>query len=265
MPHHITPTRLAVALPITVLALAAFWPALFSPQSPLTGLPAEYLTAPSFHHWFGTDQFGRDVFARVVYGSFSTLSSAVLAVGVSLLLAIPAGLLAGLSSPRVERTIRACADIVLSIPEIFLSLSIITLIGPGAIHVALAVGISQTAGFVRMIHTEVARVQATEYMEAAIGIGGTFSQVVLRHVLPNSLTPALALASLRLGTAILAISTICFLGYGPPPPTPEWGLMITEGRDYLSTAWWITTFPGLAIIFSAWTASLVSHAIRSTP
>ncbi len=269
MPHRISPMRLAVALPVllpaTLLALAAFWPAILSTQNPLTGLPAEYLAPPSASHWFGTDQFGRDVLARVVYGSFSTLSSALLAVGISLVWAIPAGLLAGLGSRRVERTILACADIVLSIPEIFLSLSIITLIGPGAVHVALAVGISQTAGFVRMIHTEVSRVQATEYMEAATGIGGTFSQVVLRHVLPNSLAPTLALASLRLGTAILAISTICFLGYGPPPPTPEWGLMITEGRDYLSTAWWITTFPGLAIIFSAWTASLVSHAIRSTP
>lgn len=263
MPHHFTPLKLVAALPVILLVLASLWPSLLCAQNPLTGFPAEYLSPPSIHHWFGTDQFGRDVLARVVYGSFSTLSSAILAVGISLLWAIPAGLLAGLGSVHVERAILACADIVLSIPEIFLSLSIITLIGPGAAHVALAVGASQAAGFVRMTHTEVARIRASEYIESAAGMGATFSQIILRHVLPNSLNPALALASLRLGTAILAISTICFLGYGPPPPSPEWGLMITEGRDYLSTAWWITTFPGLAIIFAAWTTNLASHAIRS--
>ncbi|MGY6769027.1 ABC transporter permease [Komagataeibacter sp. NFXK3] len=263
--HDVTLPRLLGVLPVLLLVLVALCPGLFTPLDPLAGQTDERLMAPSATHWFGTDQFGRDVFSRIMHGSFSTLSAAVLAVAISLLVAIPLGLAAGLGGRRLSGAILAGADMVLAIPELFLSLSIITLIGPGATHVAFAVGISQVAGFTRMIRTEVVRVRATEYVEAAFGIGSTFWQVVWRHVVPNSLAPALSLATLRLGTAILAISTICFLGYGPSPPTPEWGLMITEGRNYLATAWWLTTFPGLAIIFSAWAATLLSRAIRMDP
>jgi peptide/nickel transport system permease protein len=155
-------------------------------------------------------------------------------------------------------------DSMLAVPSLLLSLSIIVLLGFGTINVAIAVGAVAIARFARLARSEVVRVRRSDYVEAAFGSGGTFWAVLRRHVLPNSLTSVIALAALQFGSAILAISTLGFLGYGAPPPTPEWGLLIAEGRNYLSRAWWLTAAPGVVVVLVVLAADRISKSIQRT-
>ncbi len=198
-------------------------PGVFAPGDPLTGVPADKLLPPSAAHWFGTDALGRDLFGRVVHGAVHSLSGALIAVTVGLALGTLLGAVAGATGGVVDDVLMRVVDVLLAIPGLLLSLSVIILLGFGTVNAAIAVGLGSVAAFARLMRAEVARVRRTEYVEAAYGSGGTFVAVLRRHVLPNALTPIIALAALQFGTAILAISTLGFLGYGAPPPTPEWG------------------------------------------
>ncbi|HBU7545289.1 TPA: ABC transporter permease, partial [Klebsiella aerogenes] len=153
-------------------------------------------------------------------------------------------------------------DILLAIPSLLLSLTVIILLGFGTLNAAMAVGVAAIASFARLSRAEVVRIRHSDYVEAAYGSGGTFLAVFWRHILPNALSPVLAFATLQFGQAILALSTLSFLGYGTPPPVPEWGLLIAEGRNYLSTAWWLTTFPGIAVIAVVLAANRISQHLN---
>ena len=153
-------------------------------------------------------------------------------------------------------------DVLLSIPGLLLALSIIILLGFGTINAAIAVGIGSVAAFARLSRSEVVRVRRSDYVEAAFGSGGRYIAVLWRHVLPNSLGAVVSLAALQFGVAILAISTLGFLGYGAPPPTPEWGLLVADGRNYIATSWWLTTFPGLVVVVVVLAANRISHSLR---
>ena len=251
-------------LAFAVVALAVLWaviPGVFAPGDPLTGIPADKLLPPSAAHWFGTDTLGRDLFGRVVHGAVNSLSGALIAVTVGLALGTVLGAIAGAVGGVVDDILMRVVDVLLAIPGLLLSLSVIILLGFGTVNAALAVGLGSVAAFARLMRAEVARVRRTEYVEAAFGSGATFFAVLRRHVLPNSLTPIVALAALQFGTAILAISTLGFLGYGAPPPTPEWGLLIAEGRNYVGTAWWLTALPGLVVVAVVLSANRISHRI----
>ena len=251
-------------LAFAVVALAVLWaiiPGVFAPGDPLTGVPADKLLPPSAAHWFGTDTLGRDLFGRVVHGAVHSLSGALIAVTVGLALGTVLGAIAGAVGGVVDDVLMRIVDVLLAIPGLLLSLSVIILLGFGTVNAAIAVGLGSVAAFARLMRAEVARVRRTEYVEAAFGSGATFFAVLRRHVLPNSLTPIVALAALQFGTAILAISTLGFLGYGAPPPTPEWGLLIAEGRNYVGTAWWLTALPGLIVVAVVLSANRISHRI----
>nr|WP_312989909.1 ABC transporter permease [Comamonas koreensis] len=233
-----------------VLALVALWaiaPGLFTSYNPVLGTAGQQLQAPSAAHWLGTDALGRDSYARLVYGAVHSLSGAFVAVSVGLVLGSLLGLVAGATGGWVEDVVMRIVDVLLSVPSLLLSLSVIIILGFGTVNAALAVGVVSVASFARLLRSEVVRVRRSDYVEAALGSGGRFAAVLWRHVLPNSLTSVIALAALQFGSAILAISTLGFLGYGAPPPTPEWGLLIAEGRNYISTAWWLTAAPGLLV------------------
>lgn len=257
---HSTSVLLAVAVLVLVLAWALV-PSLFSGQDPYAGVPADALAPPSAAHWFGTDSTGRDLFTRVVHGARYSLVGGVVAVAVGLGAGTSLGVLAGTIGGAVEEVVMRVVDVLLAIPSLLLSLSVIILLGFGTTNVAIAVGVTSVAAFTRLSRSEVVRVRRTEYVEAAFGSGGRWWQVLLRHVLPNSLTAVLALAALQFATAILAISTLGFLGYGAPPPTPEWGLLIAEGRSHLATSWWLTTLPGLVVVAVVLAANRISSAI----
>lgn len=251
-------------LAFAVVAVAVLWavvPGVFAPGDPLTGVPADKLLPPSAAHWFGTDTLGRDLFGRVVHGAVHSLSGALIAVTVGLALGAVLGAIAGAVGGVVDDVLMRIVDVLLAIPGLLLSLSVIILLGFGTVNAALAVGLGSVAAFARLMRAEVARVRRTEYVEAAFGSGATFFAALRRHVLPNSLTPIVALAALQFGTAILAISTLGFLGYGAPPPTPEWGLLIAEGRNYVGTAWWLTALPGLVVVAVVLSANRISHRI----
>ncbi|PWB16044.1 ABC transporter permease [Comamonas sp. JNW] len=233
-----------------VLALVALWaiaPGLFTSYNPVLGTAGQQLQAPSAAHWLGTDALGRDSYARLVYGAVHSLSGAFVAVSVGLVLGSLLGLVAGATGGWVEDVVMRIVGVLLSVPSLLLSLSVIIILGFGTVNAALAVGVVSVASFARLLRSEVVRVRRSDYVEAALGSGGRFAAVLWRHVLPNSLTSVIALAALQFGSAILAISTLGFLGYGAPPPTPEWGLLIAEGRNYISTAWWLTAAPGLLV------------------
>ncbi|MDH0064183.1 ABC transporter permease [Leclercia adecarboxylata] len=233
---------------IAVAALAAIAPGLFTPLSPIEGIAGAQRLAPQADYWLGTDQLGRDVYTRIIYGASHSLSAALVAVTMGLFIGTAIGVIAGAFAGRVESVLMRLVDVLLAIPSLLLSLTVIILLGFGTLNAAIAVGVASIASFARLARGEVVRIRHSDYVEAAFGSGGTFWAVLWRHILPNALTAVLAFATLQFGQAILALSTLSFLGYGTPPPVPEWGLLIAEGRNYLSTAWWLTTFPGLVVI-----------------
>lgn len=253
-----------LVLAIAVVVIAVLWavaPWLFTAYDPIIGVPADKLLPPSAEHWFGTDAIGRDLYTRVVYGAIHSLSGALIAVTVGLAAGTLIGVLAGSTGGWVDDVLMRLVDVLLSIPGLLLMLSVIILLGFGTVNAAIAVGVVSVASFARLARSEVVRVRRTDYVEAAFGSGGTFASVLRRHVLPNSLTSVVGLAALQFGTAILAISTLGFLGYGAPPPTPEWGLLIAEGRNYVATAWWLTTLPGLVVLVVVLSANRISQSI----
>ncbi|CAN7728820.1 ABC transporter permease [Rhizobium sp. LjRoot258] len=257
-------TDVSLILAALVLVIVLLWaaaPVLFTAYDPIKGLPGQQLKPPSTAHLLGTDALGRDLFARLVHGAVHSLSGALAAVSIGLAVGTALGVLAGSIGGRADAAIMRLVDVLLSIPALLLSLSIIILLGFGTVNAAIAVGVTSVASFARIVRSEVVTVRRSEYVEAAFGSGGTFLSVLWRHVLPNSLTSVIAFAALQVGSAILQLSTLGFLGYGAPPPTPEWGLLIAEGRNYIATAWWLTTAPGIVVVLVVLSVNRISQAI----
>ncbi|WP_432544052.1 ABC transporter permease [Kineococcus sp. SYSU DK002] len=246
---------------LLVLAWAAF-PTLFTAQSPIDGVPADRLQPPSAAHLFGTDHLGRDLFARVVHGSRLTLQATVLAVLIGLVVGTLVGLVAGSVRGVVDDVLMRAVDVLLSIPALLLSMALITALGFGTVEVAIAVGIGTVAGFARVMRSEVLKVSAAVYVEAARASGVRATGVLFRHVLPNAAGPVLALSALEFGVAVLAVSSLSFLGFGAPPPAPEWGSLVSGGRDYLATSWWLTTLPGLVVAAVVLSANRIARALE---
>ncbi|RMI06792.1 ABC transporter permease [Cellulomonas triticagri] len=250
-----------------VLLLVAAWataPTLFASGDPITGVPADRLLPPSAAHLLGTDHLGRDVWTRVVHGASLSLRTTTLAVVVGLVVGSALGLLAGFLRGWVDDVVGRLVDVLLAVPSILLSLAIITALGTGPTKIAVAVGIGAIATFARVMRAEVLRTSTSVYVEAARASGSRWWTVLGRHVLPNSSGPVLALVALEFGGAVLAVSALSFLGYGTPPPTPEWGSLISGGRDYLATAWWLTTLPGLVIVAVVLSANRIARALETT-
>jgi peptide/nickel transport system permease protein len=234
-----------------VLLLVLGWgmlPGLFTATDPLLGVPTAALEAPSAAHWFGTDHLGRDILARAIHGSATSLRATGLAVLVALLGGAPIGLLAGFIGGRWDAAIMRAVDVLMAIPSLLLSMAIVTVLGFGTVEIAVAVGLSAIAAFARLTRGEAMRWRSATFVEAAVASGVGTSGIILRHILPHAAGPVLALAALEFGSAVLAVSSLSFLGFGAPPPQPEWGLLIAEGRNYMAVAWWYTTMPGLVVL-----------------
>ncbi|WNI20791.1 ABC transporter permease [Streptomyces sp. ITFR-16] len=256
--------RPGLVLSLALLALvlvSAFFPGVFTSQDPLAGVPRDKLQGPGAGHLFGTDQLGRDLFARVVHGSALSLQATVLAVAVGLVVGSLLGLLAGYLGGWVDAFLMRVADVLLAIPNLLLSLAVVTALGFGTVKVAIAVGITSVASFARIMRSEVLRVRGAVYVEAARSSGARWYSVLLRHVLPSSAGPVLVYAAVDFGGVVLQVSSLSFLGYGATPPAPEWGALVAGGRDYLATAWWLTTLPGLTIAATVLAANRISRAL----
>lgn len=248
-------------LALALVAVAAFRPGLLAGGDPLRTAPAENFRPPGAAHWFGTDELGRDVFTRVVHGASLSLRATLIAVAVALVVGGLVGLAAGFVGRWVDDLLMRVVDVLLSIPSLFLSLALVTALGYGTVKVAVAVGLANVADFARVMRSEVLRVRQAVYVEAARGSGSRWPAVLGRHVLPNAAGPVVVLATLQVGAAILAVSALSFLGFGAPPPAPEWGTLISAGRNYLGNAWWLTTLPGLTIAATVLATNRVARAL----
>jgi peptide/nickel transport system permease protein len=254
---------LVLAALVIIVALGwAFFPEAFTSLNPFKTTTAERLRPPSLTHWFGTDYLGRDLYTRAVYGAALSLKATVIAVGIGLVAGSLLGLVAGFAGGRVEDALMRVIDVLLAVPGLLLSLTIMTVLGFGTVNVAIAVGVSTIAVFARVMRAEVLRVKSNLYVEAATASGVRWLPILFRHVLPNAAGPVLALAGLEFGSAILSVSSLSFLGFGAPPPAPEWGSLVAEGRDYLATAWWMTAMPGLVVVAVVLAVNRLGHALH---
>ncbi|RKP57663.1 ABC transporter permease [Pararobbsia silviterrae] len=239
---------LALAAAYLILnVVAAVFPAWLTHYDPLAADPVSAELGSSAEHWLGTDQLGRDVLARVIYGARYSLSISVAAIAVASLAGTALGLLAGLARGGLDELITRLLDVVSAFPELLLALVLIAFTGRGAANLMLALGIAAIPNFARVVRAQTFIVSESGYVEQARALGLAPWRLVWRHVLPHAVAQVPVLATMGLGTVIIGTSGLSFLGMGPQPPNPEWGLMLADGRNYLYDAWWISVWPGLAI------------------
>ena len=253
-------TVAALAFIVTILAWAIA-PDLFTSHDPYLGVPADKFTPPSPAHLFGTAQLGRDIFARVVFGTRPAVLTAVFAVAIGLVIGGLVGLAAGFLGRTADAVLGRVIDILLAIPGFLLAVIVVVSLGFATVNAAIAVGISSIAVFGRLIRSEVLRVKNLAFVESAYLIGANRFTVLFAHVLPNAYRSVLALAVLQFGLAIISISGLAFLGYGNPPPSPDWGLLVAEGKDFLYRYPWLVYTPGLVMVGSVIALNQLSKSI----
>lgn len=243
---------------LLVLVATAF-PSLLASGDPSATDPAGALIAPGAHHWFGTDQLGRDVFDRVVHGTRYSLAIGAAATGVGMGAAVVWGLAAALLGRFGDAVLMRAADALLALPGLLLALMVILITGKGVVGTTFAVAVGVAPGFARVVRSQALVVRRSGYVDAAVGLGVPRPLVVVRHIVPNTVGPLLVLATLTLGAAISTGAALSYLGLGAQPPTPEWGAMLTEGQGYLDQAWWIALFPGLLLVGTVLAVTVVGR------
>ncbi len=256
------PTFIVSVLYLAAVVTAAFAPSLFTSQDPyLTDVTGKFGPA-STGHWFGTDGLGRDQFTRFVYGTSNTLVASLLAVIIGFVFSSVLGTLAGYFRGWTDEVVSRFVDIFLAVPGLLVSLLIVTALGFGTTEISIAVGIGSIAAFTRILRSEVFRVRESDFVTAAHINGLPWYKILSRHVFPHSIGPIVALIPLQFGEAVLLISSLSFLGFGIQPPEPEWGVLVSEGRTYISTAWWLAIIPGLCIALTVLAANRVSKYLE---
>lgn len=245
------------------IMLAALIPGVLAPYGPLAVDPTVAFQPPSASHPFGTDESGRDIFSRVIYGTRSSLLIGLVATMIGVGVALVLGTLAGAGNRVVDFVISRFIEVLFAFPSLLLALVAIAIMGPGVVTTTIAVGLSTAPGYARIIRTQVQSVRLSGYVEAAVVSGKGRGFILRRHVLPNVGAPLFALVTLGLGQAIVWASALSFLGLGATPPNPEWGAMLAAGRDYVGNAWWLTVFPGLFIVLTAAASTLLGRSIQN--
>lgn len=247
---------------VTLVVGWAFVPGWFTSASPVEVDIPNAMLPPGPGHVFGTDNLGRDIYTRVVYGTANSLTASTIAVALALVVGTTIGLVAGGIGGRVDSAVMRVVDVMLAIPNLLLSLALVTALGYGLVNIAIAVGVTGVANFARLMRSDVLRVRNAVYVEAARQSGSRGGRILLRHLLPNAAGPVVSLAAIEFGHAVLAVAVLSFLGYGAPPPTPEWGRLVSEGRDYIASAWWMLLFPGLVITTLVLAINRIARAIE---
>ncbi|MGN7187092.1 ABC transporter permease [Microbacterium enclense] len=248
---------------LAIIALAAVAPGLLATHDPLLTDVRAALQPPSAAHWFGTDQSGRDVYSRVVFGAGRSVGIGLLATGLALVIGVVAGSLTAVAPRLVDTVAMRIVDVLLAFPEFLVALLVVAVLGPGPTNVALAVTIAAVPVYIRLARAQTRTLAAAEYVEAARISGVPAALVHVRHVLPGVLGAVSVLATIGVGTSILAAAGLSFLGLGPTEPTPEWGLMLSAGRNLLLQAPWVAVFPGLAITATVVSVSVVGRTLRA--
>jgi len=267
-----TPWRLLLRnrLALTGLILVAIWTiggllaGVLTSYGPLDPDRGALLQSPSLDHLFGTDNFGRDIFSRVLYGARLSLWTGLIAVAISLAIGVSLGAVAGFSRGKVlGGTIMRVVDVLLAFPQLLLAMAVAAALGPGTSSAMIAVGVVGIPEFARIMYGQTLSLREREFVEAGHAVGLNSRQIVVRHIVPNALAPILVRATLGMGYAILTAASLSFIGLGVQPPTPEWGVLISDGRGYIVTGeWWLTALPGLAIATSILGFNLLGDGLR---
>jgi len=257
-----SPSAVAGAVIVLLLILAGIFAPLLTPFDPVRQDLRSVLQPPSATHLLGTDNLGRDVLARILYGARLTLFIGAFAVGVGLLFGVPLGIISGYYRGIADQVIQRLMDLMLSFTSFLLALTLVALLGVGLTNVIVAVGIATIPRFARLVRSTVLSLREVTYIEASQALGAPDRRVLLKHILPNSLAPVIVQATLSMGSTILTAAGLGFLGLGVQPPTPEWGAMLGEGRNYIFSQPSVTTFPGLAIFLAVVGFNLLGDGLR---
>lgn len=249
---------------LVVLALAAIFADVIADYDTMVVAQniSERLQGPSAAHWFGTDEFGRDIFARIIHGSRVSLTVGLISVSVSLIIGGSLGAFAGFYGGRVDNVIMRIMDIFLAVPSILLAITIVAALGTNLVNVMLAIGVSGIPTFARIVRAAVMGVKDQEFVESARAIGAGSVTIIFREILPNCMAPIIVQSTLSVASAILSTASLSFIGLGVQPPDPEWGAMLSSGRNFLRDAVHITLFPGLAIIITILALNLLGDGLR---
>lgn len=249
---------------VVVLAflVLAFLPQLFTRYDPLANDLAQRLLPPSGAHWFGTDDLGRDIMARVIYGAQVSLQVGLLSVGIALIIGSLIGVIAGYFGGMVGEGLMRGIDILLAFPSILLAILIVAILGPGLVNAMIAIGIVNVPIYARLLRSTTLQVRNQEFIEATHAMGASHARIIWFHILPNCLSPLIVQATLGIGAAILETAGLSFLGLGAQPPTPEWGTMLSQAKDFIRTAPWTLAFPGMAITLVVVAFNLMGDGLR---
>lgn len=249
-------------LVLVPMALAAIFANYVAPYSPNDMLNQRYVPPLSPGHLLGTDNLGRDILSRLVFGARLSLVVGFLAISIALTAGTVLGVVAGYMKGAVDNVIMRIMDVLLAFPDILLALIMITMLGPGLQNVMIALGVAAIPGYTRLARGATLEVAAFDFVEASRSLGTSRVRILFRHVLPNMFQPVLVVATLGVAGAILAAAGLSFIGLGAPPGTPEWGAMLSDARTYMRRAWWIATIPGIAITLTVLAISLMGEALR---
>jgi peptide/nickel transport system permease protein len=259
------PTLAAGSILLAIIVVVAVFAPLLAPFPADAGNathPLAVLRPPSGTHPFGTDEVGRDILSRVMYGGRTSLQIVVEVLALAAIVGIPLGLIAGYFGGVVDQVIMRITDVFLAFPALLLSLAIASVFTPSVGHMILAIAVTWWPWYARLVRGEAASVTRRPYVESSRTLGVSHRRILLRHVLPNASTPVLVQISMDAGGVLLTAAAISFLGLGAQNPTPEWGLMVSQGAGYFSTQWWYATFPGVAILVTAMAFNLIGDGLR---
>jgi peptide/nickel transport system permease protein len=255
------PAVVGLVIVLAFIALAIFAPWI-APHDPVATSWSAIRKAPSMAHWFGTDEIGRDVLSRVIWGTQASLLAGVVSVSISLLLGVPIGLIAGFVGGVVDGFISRVTDAFLACPFLILAIALAAFLGPSLSNAMIAIGISATPIFVRLTRAQVINVKVEDYVEAARALGNPPWRIAIRHVLPNVTAPLIVQATLAIAAAVIAEASLSFLGLGQQPPDPSWGSMLNTAKNYVDQAPWMAVWPGLAIFALVLAFNLVGDGLR---
>ncbi len=246
---------------VAVAAVIVLAP-LISPYDPDRLNLVARLGAPSWHHWFGTDEVGRDLLSRVIWGARTSVFAGVMAVTISMSLGTSIGALAGFSGGWIDTVVMRVMDVLLAFPSFILAMTLAAALGPSLVNAIVPIAIVRTPFYVRLARGQALSLRDRAYVRAAVSFGSSRWHIVWRHILPNSMAPIIVQATLDIGLAILTVSALSFIGLGAQQPTAEWGAMVANGRAYFLDQWWYPTFPGLAILVTAVGFNLLGDGLR---